>query len=149
MAAVKPKPDEYHTLTPYVTVDDAEKLIAFIEQAFGGTLLGRHDTPDGRVMHAEMRIGDSPMMISESSKQMPAMPGCVYVYVDDVDATYRKALGAGATSIMEPADMFWGDRFAAVNDPTGNQWCLAVHVEDVDKDELDRRAKAFAEQACG
>ncbi|MFA9479942.1 VOC family protein [Phycisphaerales bacterium AB-hyl4] len=146
MGQVKTIPKGYHTVTPYLTVAGADKLVAFIEQVFGGSEVGRHDRPDGAIMHAEVRIGDSLIMISEACEQMGPMPGALYVYVDEVDAVYRKLMEAGATSVMEPADMFWGDRFASVRDPWGNAWSIATHVEDVSPDELNRRARAFTEQ---
>lgn len=137
-------PKGYHTVTPYLCVEGAEKLIAFIEQVLGGGQVERHTRPDGSIMHAEARIGDSVVMISEACGQMSPKAAGLYVYVDDVDATYREALGAGATSVMEPADMFWGDRFAAVRDATGIDWSIATHIEDVTPEELSRRAEEFA-----
>jgi uncharacterized glyoxalase superfamily protein PhnB len=94
--------------------------------------------PNGTVLHAELRIGDSIVMISDALRQ-PPMPACVFLYVGDTDATYRRAIAAGATAVMEPADMFWGDRFARVRDSAGNLWGIATHVEDVTPDEIARR----------
>lgn len=141
-------PEGYYSVTPYLTVQDAAGLVRFIEQVFDGKEAERHTRKDGLIMHTAIRIGDCPIMISDASEPMPAMPACLHVYVADVDATYRKALDAGATSEMEPADMFWGDRFASVKDRWGISWALGTHVEDVPPDELERRAREFEAQ-CG
>ncbi len=140
------QPKGYHTVTPYITVEDAPGFIKFAEQAFGANEYERVNQKDGRIMHAEIRIGDSPVMISEACDQMGPMPASLYLYVEDADAVYNKALEAGATSFMEPADMFWGDRFSSVKDKWGITWSIASHVEDVPPEELEQRARAFAEQ---
>jgi uncharacterized glyoxalase superfamily protein PhnB len=106
----------------------------------------RMPTPDGTIMHAEVRIGDSPVMMGEARGEHKPMPGSIYLYVDDTDATYRRALQAGATSLMEPADQFYGDRSASVVDPVGNHWFIATHIEDVPPEELARRAEVFMKQ---
>lgn len=100
-------------------------------------------------MHAEIRIGDSVIMLSEACSEMGPTPSCLYLYVEDADATFRKAVDAGAKPGMEPTDMFWGDRFSSVNDAWGIEWCISTHVEDVPPEELEQRAKAFAEQNFG
>jgi PhnB protein len=99
--------------------------------------------PDGTIMHAEVKIGDSIVMMGEARGDCKPMPGSLYVYVNDADATYRRALQAGATSMMEPGDQFYGDRTAGVKDPSGNQWTIATHREDVPPEELRRRAEAL------
>lgn len=139
--AAKPIPDGYHSVTPYLIVDGAARLIGFIEQAFGGSVFERLDQ-DGRVRHAEMRVGDSVLMLSDCCEGWPAMPAAFYLYVEDCDATYRRALSAGASSTMEPADQFYGDRNGGVIDPFGNQWWIATRIENVAPDELQRRAAA-------
>ena len=129
---VKPVPDGFHTLTPYLVVDGADKLIAFMQNALGAQY--DHEPtrrPDGKIMHATLKIGDSMLMISESSEQAKATNTMLYVYVPDVDATYQKALKAGATSVMEPADQFYGDRSGGVKDPAGNSWYFGTHIEDI------------------
>ena len=144
--AVKPIPDGYHSVTPYLVVPGVARLIEFLKQAFGAIETERHARPDGAIMHAEVRIGDSVVMMGEPSGPYPAMPACVYLYVSDADATYKRAIEAGATSLMEPADQFYGDRHGGVKDPSGNTWWIATHQEDVSPEEMARRAKAYAEK---
>jgi uncharacterized glyoxalase superfamily protein PhnB len=144
---VKPVPDGYHTLTPYLVVDGAEKIIRFMKEAFGAaTVFEPMMRPDGKVMHAEFRIGDSVVMISDASERAKATSAMLHVYVPNVDAVYQKALKAGATSVTEPADMFYGDRTGGVKDPAGNQWHIGTHVEDVSPAELKKRATEFMKQ---
>jgi uncharacterized glyoxalase superfamily protein PhnB len=140
---VKPIPEGYHTLTPMVHLKNVPRLIEFLKGAFGAAETMRFTLPDGNIMHAEMKIGDSVYMMGELMEDMPPSYSALYVYVPDTDATYRAALDAGGQSIMEPTDHFWGDRAAAVKDPVGNTWWIATHVEDVDPDELARRAEAM------
>lgn len=139
--AVKPIPEGYHTVTPYLVVPGAAKLIEFLRHVFDAQEIERMARPDGTVMHAEVRIGDSVVMMGEASGEKPAMPAMLYLYVKDCDATYKRALQAGAISVMEPADQFYGDRNAAVKDASGNQWWMATHVEDVPPEEMARRAR--------
>jgi PhnB protein len=141
-AKVKPVPDGFHTITPYLVVDGAEKLVGFMQDALGAHY--DHEPtkrPDGKIMHATLRIGDSLLMISDSSEQAKATNTMLYVYVPNVDATYQKALKAGATSVMEPADQFYGDRSGGVKDPAGNSWFFGTHIEDVAPAELKKRAE--------
>lgn len=148
--AVKPIPDGYHSITPYLVVPGAMKLIDFLKRGLGATVTeGPMTRPDGAVMHAEVRIGDSIVMMGEPMGDMPAMPATLYLYVPDVDAVYRQAIAAGGTSMREPADMFYGDRHGSVKDPSGNIWSIATHIEDVPREELARRAAAFAAQPLG
>ncbi|MGB7835810.1 MAG: VOC family protein [Xanthobacteraceae bacterium] len=148
--AVKPIPDGYHSITPYLVVPDAPKTIAFLKQAFGATTLFEPmKRPDGSIGHAELKIGDSPLMLSEASEQCPATQAMIHLYVPDVDAMYKKALAAGATSVMEVADQFYGDRSGGVKDPAGNSWYVATHKEDVAPQELAKRAAAFFKQKQG
>ena len=139
--AVKPIPDGYHTVTPYLIVRDAAGLIAFVQQAFDAQEEVRMDRPDGSVMHAEVRIGDSVVMLAQADDDEQIRPGMLHLYLEDVDAAYQQALSAGATSLQEPADQFYGDRSAGVEDDFGNQWWLATHVEDVSPAETRRRAE--------
>ncbi|HSB15690.1 MAG TPA: VOC family protein [Bryobacteraceae bacterium] len=139
---VKPIPEGYHTVTPYLVVPGAGRLIEFLKEAFKAEEVERMSQPDGTVMHAEVRIGDSIIMMGESSDKFPAMPAAIYVYVPDVDAVYKRALAAGAASTMEPANQFYGDRNAGVKDPSGNLWWIATHVEDVPREEMAKRAAA-------
>jgi PhnB protein len=144
--AVTPIPKGYHTVTPYLVVQGVPKLIDFLKQAFDAQEIMRMPRPDGTIMHAEVRVGDSAVMMGEARGEFKPMPGSLYLYVDDTDATYQRALQAGATSLMEPANQFYGDRHAGVADPVGNHWWIATHIEDVLPEELARRAEAFMKQ---
>ncbi len=146
--AVKPVPEGYHSVTPYLTVRGADQLIEFLKQAFGGKEKERHMRPDGTIMHAEVTIGDSIIMLGEANQQWQPRPASLYLYVEDTDGTYRRALDLGATSVMEPADQFYGDRNAGISDPSGNLWWIATHVEDVSNEELEKRAKAQAQKVA-
>ena len=138
--AVKPIPEGLHTVTPYLVVSGVAKLIDFLKQAFDATEMHRSTRPDGTVMHAQVKIGDSPIMMGEVWGEFPAKAGSLYLYVPDTDAVYKRALAAGAVSIMEPMDMFYGDRNGGVRDFAGNEWWIATHIEDVPPAELERRA---------
>ena len=139
--AVKPVPEGYHTATPYLIVPGVAKVIDFLKQTFDAKEIHeRMSRPDGTIMHAEVRIGDSPIMLGEPMGQFQPMPASVYLYVPDTDACYRRALKAGAASLMEPADQFYGDRNAGVKDPSGNSWWIATHIEDVAPEEIARRS---------
>jgi uncharacterized glyoxalase superfamily protein PhnB len=140
--AVKSVPEGYHTVTPYLVADDAKKLIEFVTRAFDAKVLEEMRREDGSIMHAELQIGDSRVMLGQSSEQHKAMPCGIYLYVPDTDATYKKALAAGGISTMEPADMFYGDRNAGVKDQNGNSWWIGTHVEDVSPEELKKRGAA-------
>ncbi len=137
---VDPIPRGYRTVTPYLIVRNVPRLIEFLQQAFGATELMRSVRPDGSVMHAEAQIGDSRVMMGEAPASWPPMPGCVHLYVVDADALYHLALQAGATSLREPANQFYGDRMAGVQDPVGNHWWIATRVENVSPIEIALRA---------
>jgi uncharacterized glyoxalase superfamily protein PhnB len=122
-------PNGYHTVTPYLFVHGAERLITFLKDAFAMQEKERIVRPDGAIAHAEVTTGDSVIMLAEASGEMQPMPSALYLYVSNTDAAYQRALQAGATSLMEPADQFYGDRNAGVQDPCGNQWWLATQVE--------------------
>jgi PhnB protein len=138
---VKPIPEGYHTVTPHLSVKGAARLIDFLKKTFGATEVYRFPAPDGSIMHAELKIGDSTLMLGEASQDCSAMPSSFYVYVKDADATYRTALDAGGETLEGPTNQFWGDRMASIKDFAGNKWMIATHVEDVDADELTRRAQ--------
>jgi PhnB protein len=141
--AVKPIPDGFHTVTPYLVVHSVAALLDFLQRAFDAQqLLSPMVRADGSIGHAEVKIGDSVIMMGEPMGDMPLMPGSIYLYVNDADAVYQRALQAGATSLMEPADQFYGDRSGGVKDAVGNQWWIATHKEDVPPDEMLKRAKA-------
>ncbi len=145
--SVKPTPQGYHSITPYLIVRGVPKLLDFLQRAFGAELTHPPSLrPDGSVMHAEIKIGDSLVMMGEPTGSIPANPGSLYLYVEDVDATYRRALNAGAISTAEPMDHFYGDRSGGIKDPSGNQWWIATHKEDVAPAELARRQQAFLAQ---
>ena len=148
--AAKPVPDGYHTVTPYLTVRGAPKVIEFLRQAFGAEIsLEPIKRPDGTIMHAQVTIGDSRIMIADESEMAKATESSLYLYVPNVDSVYQRAVKAGGNTIMEPTDMFYGDRSGAVKDPSGNSWFIATHKEDVAPQELQKRAETFMKQQKG
>ena len=136
--AAKAIPDGFHSVTPHLMVRGGAQLIDFLKQAFGAEEKSRTPGPDG-IMHAEVKIGDSMVMLSDAMGGVDPMPMVLFLYLEDSDAVYRRALQAGATTVMELKDQFWGDRAGAVKDPFGNVWWIATHVEDVSPEELNRR----------
>ena len=139
-----PKPPGHHTVTPGFAVPNATKVLEFLQKAFGGRLVNRYDGPDGSIAHCEVMIGDSVVMFGEAnpSHGMEAMPGSLSYYVDDgeaVDAAYKRAVGSGAKSIMEPKNQFYGYRSATVKDPGGNKWTICAIIEQVSSEEAHRR----------
>lgn len=143
--AVNPIPEGYHTITPFLVVKDARKLIEFMKKAFDAEVKHISEN-DGVVMHGEVKIGNSILMIAEENVNAPASSTGLYLYVNDTDAMYKKAIAAGAASIMEPADQFYGDRNAGVKDFAGNSWWIATHIEDVSPEELKRRMTEMNEK---
>lgn len=141
---VKPIPDEYHAVTPYLIVNDVPAVVDFLKQTFAAEEKEMLTFPDGSIMHAEVVIGDSTIMMGQARGGWQPIPGSVYVYVDDTDAAYKRALDAGGASIMEPQDQFYGDRNAGVKDRAGNFWWIATHIEDVSPEEIRERAKTVA-----
>jgi PhnB protein len=147
--AVKPIPEGYHTLSPSLSVENAAEAIEFYKRAFGATERGRMEGPGGTIAHAEIQIGDSVVMLADPFPQASTKPPkelggtttTLFLYVEDTDAAYKQAIDAGATSEMEPDDMFWGDRFASVADPFGHSWAIATHVEDLSEEEIRERGK--------
>ena len=137
----KPIPDGFTSITPYVTVTGVAKLIEFLEKSFDGKVEERMEGPTGTVMHAQVRIRGSVVMMGEASEQWKAMPGQIYLYVEDIDNLYNRAMAAGGTSVREPTDEFYGDRVGGVKDPAGNIWWIATHKEDVSHEEMARRMK--------
>ena len=148
--AVNPIPEGYHSLQIYLAVEDAAKAIDFYKEAFGAEETIRMPGPDGKVAHAELQIGDSKLMLSDpfphSDVRPPSERGgptaSIFMYVDDVDATFEQAQRAGATVVSELEDMFWGDRFGTVADPFGQVWAMATHKEDLSEEEIAERSKA-------
>lgn len=151
-AQVKKIPDGYHTATPYLVVGDAARAIDFYKQAFGASELVRMGAPEGKIGHAELKIGDSMIMLSDemmgnrSPKTLGGSPVSIFLYVEDVDSVFNKAINAGAKSDAPPTDMFWGDRFGKLTDPFGHVWSIATHIEDVAPEEMKKRTrKAMAQ----
>lgn len=149
---VKPVPEGFHSITPSLVCKDAARAIEFYKKAFGAQERMRMPTPDGKIGHAELKIGDSIIFLSDEFPQMGALAptspsGCgLNLYVPEVDAVFNRAISAGATATMPVADMFWGDRYGKLNDPFGYQWGIATHIEDVAPEEMDRRSKEFAKK---
>jgi PhnB protein len=140
--AVKPIPAGYHSITPYLVAAGASKLIDFLKQAFDAKEVERMAAPDGTIRHAELKIGNSMLMMAEGSDKWKPMPCALYLYVTDVDTTYQRALAAGGTLLNEPTNQFYGDRSGGIKDPSGNTWWIGTHVEDVSREEMTRRAQA-------
>ena len=151
--SIKPKPDAYHTVTPYLIAKDAAAAIEFYKKAFGATETMRMPGPGGKVMHAEIKMGDSPIMLADEFPEMGARspqslggsPVYLLVYVDDVDAVTARAIAAGAKVLQPVRDQFYGDRSGTIADPFGHSWTIATHKEDVTPEELKKRA-ALAQQ---
>ena len=145
--SVQYKPDGHHTITPYLVVEGAGEAITFLSEVFDATQVLRMDGPDGRIGHAELRIGDSTLMIADVPRSGKAKTGLLHLYVEDSEALYRRALDLGATSLREPTVEFYGDRVASFADRWGNEWFLATHVEDISEVEMGRRAAELAAAA--
>lgn len=155
MAKPKPIPEGFHTITPSLIVKDAAKAIQFYKEAFGATERGRFEGPGGSIMHAEIAIGDSVVMLGEEMPEMGARgpltlggtPVKLHIYTEDVDSLFARATTAGATVKMPVADQFWGDRYGVVADPFGHEWSIATHTRDLTMDEMKKAAEAlFAHQ---
>jgi len=144
--SVRPVPEGYHTLTPFLTVRDAARAIEFYKQAFGATERGVAKGPDGKVMHAEIKIGDSIIMMSDEFPEFGSLsPESVgntsmglHIYVEDVDSAFDRAVKAGAKVEMPVMDQFWGDRYGRLKDPFGHKWSIATHKKDMSADEMKR-----------
>ena len=150
--AVKPIPDGYYTLTPYLVIKGAAEAIEFYKKAFGATEVVRMPAPNGGIMHAEVKIGNSMLMLADENPERgafsPATTGqatsTMMFYTEDVDALFARAVSLGAKANQPPTDMFWGDRMANITDPFGHMWGIATHKEDVSPDEMQRRMSAMA-----
>jgi PhnB protein len=155
--SIKPIPEGYHSVTPYLVIRDAARAIEFYKQAFGATERMRVDRGDGKIMHAEVRIGDSPIMMCDEAPEMGARgpetfggsPVMIHLYVEDVDAVFEQAKKAGAEVMTPLADQFYGDRAGGLQDPFGHVWWVASQKEEVSDDELRRRAAERMRQRSG
>jgi PhnB protein len=152
---VRPIPEGYHSITPQLTCRDAARALDFYKEALGAKVLVRMDGPGGKVMHAELQIGDSRFMIGDEFPGMSAAPSpsalqstSLFMYTNDVDAAFNRAVKAGARADMPPSNMFWGDRYGKFTDPFGHQWGVATHVEDVAPEEMKRRSEEWSKQAA-
>ncbi|HUK25383.1 MAG TPA: VOC family protein [Terriglobales bacterium] len=151
---VKAIPEGYHTATPYLVVRNAAEAIEYYKKAFGAQEVMRMPTPDGKIGHAELKIGDSMVMLADendrgTSKAPQTLGGTtagIMLYVEDADATFHRAINAGGKVFMPLTDMFWGDRFGQLTDPFGQAWSVATHKEDVSPAEMEKRMKQFAAQ---
>ena len=152
--AAKPIPEGFHTLTPYLTVKDAPRAIDFYKQAFGAQVRGTHYSPDGKIMNADLKIGDSILMLAEEFPGMGAKsplalgdsPVTIHLYVEDVDKLFNQAIAAGAKAVMPVMDQFWGDRYGMVTDPFGHRWSMGTHKEDLTPAEIEKRGRAAFEK---
>jgi len=148
MAQVKAVPEGYRTVTPFLSVNGAREAIAFYKQAFGAEERGIAPGPDGKIMHGEIKIGDSIVMIADAMMGPPGQ-ATLHLYVPDVDALWAKATAAGCQVVMPLGDQFWGDRYGIVSDRWGNRWSLATHKEDLSPDEMKRRTEEALKQMKG
>lgn len=147
-------PRQYHTVTPSLVVAGAAKALEFYKKAFGAEERSRFPGPDGSIMHAEIRIGDSVVMLADEMpeqggrgpKSIGGTPVSFFVYRENVDAEWKRAVDAGAKEIMPLADQFWGDRTGCLEDPFGHHWWLAQHIEDLTPEEMQKRGEAFFSQ---
>lgn len=138
---VKPIPEGYNNVIPYLICKDTAKVIEFAEKTFGAKLTEISKAEEGKIYHATIHIHDSAVMLSESSQKWPALSAMLYIYVDDVDMVYKKGLDAGGESLREPTNEFYGDRVCALKDSSGNQWWIGSHIEDVSPEEIAKRMK--------
>jgi PhnB protein len=155
--AVKPIPDGYHTATPYLIIKGAANAIEFYQKAFGATELFRFPAPDGKIGHAEIKIGDSPIMLADefpemgykSPQTLGGSPVSIMIYVEDVDTVFNRAIAEGGKEQRPVKDQFYGDRLGTLEDPFGHVWHISTHKEDVSAEEMERRAKAHSTAASG
>jgi uncharacterized glyoxalase superfamily protein PhnB len=151
---VKAVPEGYHTLTPSLTIRDAARAIEFYKQAFGAVEKGVAKGPDGKVMHAELRNGDSLIMLADEFPEFGSLSpqtiggsgSGLHIYVEDVDTAFDRAIGAGGVVEMPVAEMFWGDRFGKLVDPFGHKWSIATHVRDMSPEEIEEAQEEFMKQ---
>jgi uncharacterized glyoxalase superfamily protein PhnB len=153
---VRPIPEGFHTVTPHLVCAGAADALAFYKQAFGAEELSRIPGPDGKIMHAEMRIGDARIMLADDFPDYGSLgplalkgtPVTIHLYVEDADAMFAQAVEAGAKPVMPLADMFWGDRYGQIEDPFGHKWSIATHQCDVTPEQMQEDMKKMFEQSC-
>ena len=156
-AKVKPIPDGMHSVTPHLVCSDADAAIGFYQKAFGATDVHRMPGPDGKLMHGQIRIGDSQVMLANENAQwgmlgplaLKGSPVTIHLYVEDADAFVAKAAAAGAKVTMPVADMFWGDRYGVVEDPYGHRWSIATHTRDVTPAEMQQAMQKMCDESSG
>ncbi len=136
-------PEGFHTITPYLRVHRVSEVMETLKRVFDAEEISRETLPDGKIMHAQMRIGSSVVMMSDAREDFSPLPCMLYLYIEDVDAVYKRALDAGMESLRVPEDEFYGDRAAGVRDLGGNEWWFATHIEDVSAEEMKRRQAAM------
>jgi uncharacterized glyoxalase superfamily protein PhnB len=148
---IKNPPRGYHTVTPGLSVDGAERALEFFKKAFGAEETSRFMGPGGKIMHCEIRIGDSVIMVNDTMPEMgaPATTSSLWIYTDNVDAMYQRAVAAGARSMMEPNDAFWGDRFSSVKDDWGNIWSIATRIKELSPEEMRKAGAEFMKSQAG
>lgn len=147
--AVKPIPEGYPTVTPYMMVNNADAFLKFIKEAFGAKpVMEPMKAPDGKIMHADVILGSSHIMFGEANDMAPAQPVGLYLYVEDCDKVFKQAVKAGGKSHVEPEDQFWGDRHGCVKDAFGNSWWISTHIKDVSQSEIEKRAKEAMAKAA-
>ncbi len=140
------QPEGYQSVIPYLHVNGAAKMITFMKEVFDAKEIAVYPRPDGTIGHAALRIGDSVVELADGGQEWPAMTCALQVYVPDTDAAYHRALKAGASSLQEPADQFYGDRVASIKDVCGNNWYIATQIEVVSREEVDKRLAAMSQQ---
>ena len=145
MAKVRTIPEGYHTVTPFLSVNGASDAIDFYKKAFGAEERARMPGPGGKIMHGEIKIGDSVVMVADAMMGPPTAAS-IHLYVDDVDATWTRAVAAGAGVVMPLADQFWGDRYGVLSDKWGNRWSMATHKEDLSPEEMGKRSEEAMKQ---
>ena len=153
---VRAIPEGFHTITPHLVCAGAAEAMAFYKKAFGATEIGRMPTPDGKIAHAEMRIGDSRIMLADDFPDygsngplaLKGTPVFIHLYVNDADTAWDQAIAAGAKPVMPLADMFWGDRYGQLEDPFGHRWSIATHQRDVTPEQMEDDMKKMMSQSC-
>jgi uncharacterized glyoxalase superfamily protein PhnB len=154
---VHPIPEGFHTVTPHLVCAGAAEALEFYKQAFGAVEIGRMPMPDGKLAHAEMRIGDSRIMLADAFPDygskgpltLKGTPVFIHLYVNDADAAWEQAVAAGAKPVMPLSDMFWGDRYGQVEDPFGHRWSIATHKRDVSPEQMQEDMQKMMSQSCG